>query len=70
MGPVGAGPGLPRGAAAELTAVLSPGADVPALTGCVRGFVLRGRWLGETPTTIDGNDGPGLVAVGQDRINR
>ncbi len=56
-------------AAAELTAVLSPGADVPALTGCVRGFVLRGRWLGETPTTIDGNDGPGLVAVGQDRID-
>ena len=56
--------------AAELTAVLSSGADVPARTGCVRGFVLRGKRLGETPTTIDGNDGPGLVAVGQNRIDR
>ena len=55
--------------AAELIAALSPGADVTVLPGCVRRFVLRGRWLGETPTTIDGNDGPGLVAVGQDRFH-
>ena len=48
---------------AEILAALSPGQPVPTARGCVRSVRLGGLQLGETPTSVDRDDGAGLIVV-------
>lgn len=50
--------------AAEIIAILSPGQTVPAARGCVRVFTLGKAQLGKAPTTINRDDGTGLIVIG------